>query len=40
MKKLTRSRPGCPFDGSAINMRVRPIEMSKCPASSKIVQCG
>src|SRR6266511_2357197 len=40
MKKLTRSRPTWPARGSATSMRVRPIEMSKWPASSNTVQCG
>ena len=40
MKKLTRSRPGWPSCALSISIRVSPIEMSKCPASSKTVQCG
>ena len=40
MKKLTRSRPTCPAWGSAMSITVRPIEMSKCPASSNSVQWG
>src|SRR5215204_7231547 len=40
MKKLTRSRPTCPACGSAMSITVRPIEMSKCPASSNSVQGG
>jgi hypothetical protein len=38
MKKLTRSRPGCPACGSAISPRVSPIGMSKWAASSRRVQ--
>ena len=40
MKKLARSRPGCPSVGSAMSMFVSPIEMSKWPASSNTVQWG
>jgi hypothetical protein len=39
-KKLVRSRPTWPAVLSATSIRVRPIEMSKCPASSNTVQCG
>jgi hypothetical protein len=40
MKKLTRSRPTWPSCGSAMSITVRPMEMSKCPASSNRVQWG
>src|SRR5215211_4211391 len=40
MKKLTRSRPTWPSWGSAISITVRPMEMSKWPASSNRVQGG
>ena len=40
MKKLTRSRPGWPSSWLAMSIRVRPIEMSMCPASSNTVQRG
>src|SRR6266566_1500430 len=40
MKKLVRSRAGCRSPRPPISIRVRPIEMSKCPASSNTVQCG
>ena len=40
MKKLVRSRAGCRSPRPSISIRVRPIEMSKCPASSSTVQCG
>src|SRR5829696_1253895 len=40
MKKLTRSRPTWPVWGSAISITVRPMEMSKWPASSNRVQGG
>jgi hypothetical protein len=40
MKKLVRSRAGWLASRPAISIRVRPMAMSKCPASSKTVQCG
>ena len=40
MKKLVRSRAGCRSPRPSISIRVRPIEMSKWPASSNTVQCG
>ena len=40
MKKLVRSRAGCRTPRPLISIRVRPMEMSKCPASSNTVQCG
>src|SRR6185503_3432982 len=40
MKKLVRSRAGRSSPRPSISIRVRPIEMSKWPASSNTVQCG
>jgi hypothetical protein len=40
MKKLVRSRPTWPDWDSAMSITVRPMEMSKCPASSNTVQWG
>ena len=40
MKKLIWSRPGWPSSWLATSIRVSPIEMSMCPASSKTVQRG
>src|SRR5271169_6853187 len=40
MKKLGWSRAGCRSPRPSISIRVRPIEMSKCPASSNTVQWG
>ena len=40
MKKLVRSRPGWLSSRPSMSIRVSPIAMSKCPASSNTVQCG
>src|SRR4029077_12821963 len=39
-EKVVRSRAGRSSPRPSISIRVRPIEMSKWPASSKTVQCG
>ena len=40
MKKLVRSRAGWRSSFPSISIRVSPIAMSKCPASSNTVQWG